>query len=244
MDPNTTPALEPPMGITPDLVDPYTRQPNLIVTSVVCLTLTTVCIFIRTLTKAYLFKEMRLEDYFTIFAGFGFASFCGVMLAARKVVQGSHQWDVSVTGLMDVILLSNILEIIYGPAMFAAKASVILQLMQIFTANAKNFVYWSFITLLGLNGAFYFSIFVAFILACVPRAKITDPSLPGTCISINGSILATSVFNIVSDLSILILPLVVVWSLRIPLKRKLTVGAGFGTGVLFDNVFLFIERFR
>ncbi|CAD6442716.1 39cccb01-2799-4dd1-9868-3c5e47bc85e7 [Sclerotinia trifoliorum] len=115
--------------------------------------------------------------------------------------------------------------------MLAAKASVILQLMQIFTANAESFVYWSFLSLLGLNGAFYFSIFVAFILACLPRTNLTDPSLPGTCISNNGYVLATSVFKIVLDLSILILHLVVVWSLRKRLKRKLTVGAVFGTGI-------------
>ncbi|EDO04850.1 predicted protein [Sclerotinia sclerotiorum 1980 UF-70] len=67
MDPNTRRALKPSVGIPPNLVDPYIGQPNLMVTSVVCLTLITVCISIRSLTKAYLF--MCLEDYFMIFAG-------------------------------------------------------------------------------------------------------------------------------------------------------------------------------
>jgi hypothetical protein len=117
--------------------------------------------------------------------------------------------------------------------MFAAKASILVGLKRIFDDTDRGFVQWSFIVLIALNGAFYFATFISFIAACVPRAKITDPTIPGTCIASNGSILATSVCNILSDFAILILPISVVWSLQMPLKMKMTVVVVFATGLLF-----------
>jgi hypothetical protein len=131
--------------------------------------------------------------------------------------------------------LANILEILYGPVMFSAKAAVLLGMKRLFTGTQRSFVHWSFIGLVILNGAFYFSIFISFIFACVPRAKISNPELPGTCISTNGSILATSAANIVSDFSILILPLFVIWTLQIPLKMKMSAGAIFAVGLLYAH---------
>lgn len=46
-------------------------------------------------------------------------------------------------------------------------------------------------------------------------------------------ILATSAINIASDFSILFLPVFAVWKLQIALKRKMTISAVFGTGLLW-----------
>ena len=62
MDPDTTPALAPPPGMVPNFVDPFTLNNYLILTSTVCLALTTVMIMIRIITKAYVIKIVTLED--------------------------------------------------------------------------------------------------------------------------------------------------------------------------------------
>jgi hypothetical protein len=125
--------------------------------------------------------------------------------------------------------------------MFSAKAAVLLGMKRLLTGTKRSFVHWSFVTLIVLNGAFYFSIFISFIFACVPRSKISNPALPGKCISTNGSILATSASNIISDFSILILPLFVIWTLQIPLKMKITAGAIFAVGLLFVRFWVLRE---
>jgi hypothetical protein len=61
-DPNTTPALAPPEGVIPNLIDPYTRQPILIGTATACLTLTTLCILVRLYTKVRILKSLDIED--------------------------------------------------------------------------------------------------------------------------------------------------------------------------------------
>ena len=46
------------------------------------------------------------------------------------------------------------------------------------------------------------------------------------------SVLATSAINIASDFSILLLPVFAVWKLKIACKRKITISAVFGVGLL------------
>ena len=116
--------------------------------------------------------------------------------------------------------------------MFAAKLAVLLQMMRIFKGNRKDSVYWSTQVLIWTNFVFYTTIFFCFIFACVPRQKLGDPTIPGHCISTRDSILATSYINIVSDISMLLLPIYAIWKLEIVLKRKLAIAAVFGTGIL------------
>jgi hypothetical protein len=177
------------------------------------------------------------------------------MLAAGQAGQGRHQWDVSIAGVQRVAFVSdrgsfqfvtltvtgklaNILEIVYPPVMFAAKLAVLLQIKRIFTTHQKNCVYWSVQVLIAANLLTYFACFVAFIFACWPREKIWSPHIPGKCISTNASIIATSAINVISDVTILLLPVHGISQLRIPLRKKVGVGAIFATGALY------VLRFR
>ena len=116
--------------------------------------------------------------------------------------------------------------------MFAAKLSLLLQMKRIFVGIKKTSVYWSVQTLIWANMLFYSAIFVTFIFACVPRKKLWNPTVSGKCISTDASIIATGLVNVVSDLSILFLPLYAVWKLKIALKKKVAIGAVFGMGSL------------
>jgi hypothetical protein len=60
--PNTTPALEPPPGVTPNFIGQYTRQISYIGTSAACLSLATIGIVIRIFTKVFILKQVYLED--------------------------------------------------------------------------------------------------------------------------------------------------------------------------------------
>ncbi|KAF2202989.1 integral membrane protein [Delitschia confertaspora ATCC 74209] len=152
------------------------------------------------------------------------------MLLAGNAGQGRHQWNVSVAGVERVALLANILEILYPPAMFCAKFTILLQIQRIFASHQKNLIYWSIQALIGANFITYFATFVAFIFACWPREKIWNPHIPGRCISTNASIIVTSAINIISDVTILLLPLIGIKKLHLPAKKKIMVGAVFATG--------------
>lgn len=135
------------------------------------------------------------------------------------------------------VQLANILEIVYPPTMFAAKLAVLLQIKRIFTAHQKDFIYWSVQILITANFLTYLACFLAFVFACWPRDKIWNPHIPGKCISTNASIIATSAINVLSDITILPLPIHGVMMLHIPLKKKIGVGAIFATGALSVHPF-------
>ena len=116
--------------------------------------------------------------------------------------------------------------------MFPAKLCVLLQMMRLFRGNKKDSVYWTIQALIWTNFLFYTSTLFGFIFACRPRAKLQHPEIPGACINNNAAILATSVINIISDFSILLLPVFAVWKLKMTIKRKMAIGAIFGTGLL------------
>ena len=129
--------------------------------------------------------------------------------------------------------LGNIIEIVYGPTIWLAKLSVLLQYKHIFTpAKKPGIVYWSIHALIWGNLLFYFGDTLVVIFECQPRAKIWNFKLPGTCINGTANFIVTGGWNVVSDSLILALPLYAIWQLKMPLKRKFSVGAVFATGLL------------
>jgi hypothetical protein len=137
--------------------------------------------------------------------------------------------------------LANILEIIYPPVMFSAKLAILLQIQRIFTKHERNFNYWAVKMLIASNALTYFALFFAFVFACWPREKIWNPHTEGRCISTNASIIATSAINIVSDITILVLPLLSIARLNLPTRKKLGVGAVFATGALWVLILAYLS---
>ena len=73
-----------------------------------------------------------------------------------------------------------------------------------------------------------FNIFI-----CHPREKYWNPLMTtGSCYSLNASIQAMSVFNVVSDFVILLLPVWPIWILQVPRANKVGMLALFATGML------------
>ena len=81
--------------------------------------------------------------------------------------------------------------------------------------------------------ALYYTIstFVSIFL-CSPREAIWDPLITDArCLNNEMGILITCIFNIVSDITILVLPARVVWKLQIPTKKKVGIVLLFSIGL-------------
>ena len=82
------------------------------------------------------------------------------------------------------------------------------------------------------NLLLYVSLAISFIFACTPREKIWQPNIDGRCVNAPVLFAAGSAINVISDVTILITPLVAISQLHLPLKTKLKAGAVFLVGVL------------
>lgn len=62
-----TPGLQPPLGVTPNFVDPYSRGYLIVAASAVTLTVTTLLVLMRTYTKRFINKTgLGWEDCMSI----------------------------------------------------------------------------------------------------------------------------------------------------------------------------------
>lgn len=123
----------------------------------------------------------------------------------------------------------------YGITICLIKESILLQYLRIFIPNRRadiylyitiQFIIWSVFV-------FYLLYTVFQIVLCTPREKVWNPLMEtGHCFSVSAIYNATGVFNIISDLAILIVPLIPICKLQMPLKRKLLVSSIFAAGLL------------
>ncbi|KAH8163542.1 hypothetical protein CIB48_g4724 [Xylaria polymorpha] len=221
MDPNTTPAIPPPLGQESNLIDPYTMAPQRIAVSVVALLLCVLSVAGR-LYARILLKKFNLDDSFTTIA-----------LIATEYGDGKHLWNVSQADFQQDLFLENLLEIVYGPTMFTIKYVILNQISTIFFDHRRKVAVSRFIkALILVNFLFFFSITIAFALACMPREKIWKPQIDGYCINTKVLVAVGSSFNVVSDITIFLTPIAAVSKLKLEFKKKLKATAVFAVGIL------------
>jgi hypothetical protein len=126
----------------------------------------------------------------------------------------------------------NVHEIIYGPIILITKISILLLYSKLFAPSRRSATYFFIQLLVYFNTLFYIAITLVKIFECTPRSKIWDRATPGTCINFGTLLYVTGIVNICSDIAILVLPIHVIWHLKLPVMRKVGVSAAFAAASL------------
>ena len=122
-------------------------------------------------------------------------------------------------------------ELIYYPAAFLTKVSILSLIARIFKPYRKAVYFTRFIVCLMVF--YYIPAFFVKVFRCRPIRKTWEPSVMGSCIGSEGVILiADSIFDIVTDIIIFATPIPIVWHLQTSKKRKLRILSVFAGGVL------------
>ncbi|KAI1774062.1 hypothetical protein F4818DRAFT_420727 [Hypoxylon cercidicola] len=231
MDPTNTPALPPPPGVKSNFVDPVTLQSQRIVVSTVGISISTLCVATRLYVR-FKIKKFNLEDYVLLLSWGSFMAFEALIIAAGQYGDGTHQWDVTALKMSKTLQVENIAELLYCVVMFTIKYVVLYQIRAIFFSHNRGSFYCKVISgLIWVNLLLYTGFFFSFIFACIPREKIWRPTVQGRCINTPVAIAACAALNLVSDLAILVTPIIVVWKLQIPVTKKVGASAVFAVGV-------------
>ena len=133
------------------------------------------------------------------------------------------------------VQITNTVEILYSITVFIAKLSILLQYLQILvpSRNGNPAAFYTIHLLIGANFIYYSICTFIQIFECTPREFIWNPFVKGGhCLSTNPNGLTSCAINIVSDFSILLLPLGIIWKLQMPIKRKIGISAVFALGLL------------
>ena len=177
----------------------------------------------------------------------GFVGYIALTLVASGYGSGVHQWDIRLRNFMTwakvkpskltmiidwEIQLASIIDVYYNPLIFVSKLSILLQFKRVFVPAHAGKTYWLIHFLIWSNLLFYLAVMLLEIMKCLPRKKVWNPTMQGRCIDLPFAPKAGAVINIISDFSILVLPIGKIWQLQMSPKRKLGVSAVFSTGLL------------
>lgn len=128
---------------------------------------------------------------------------------------------------------TNYGDMMYPLSVFFTKLSLMLLILRVFCSATRHLGYWLTWILIILNSIFYLIFFLIPIFECQPRQRIWDTSVPDKCLDVNVLYLASAVFNMVSDIAMLSVPIYMIWNLQMSVQRKLGISAIFCTGGLF-----------
>ena len=126
-------------------------------------------------------------------------------------------------------------SIFYGLTIMLLKAAILLDWVRIFVVrHQRNVMFWICHGLIWSNVLFYGIGTIVEIFQCTPREKIWNPLFEGgSCpIHMPAHMLASGIINLVSDITILVLPQKIIWKLRISTNKKVGVSLLFAIGIL------------
>lgn len=125
----------------------------------------------------------------------------------------------------------NNADFIYLISLLGYKMSILVVYLRLFAVN-KRFRYATWLMIFFVCGYLSSNLWTQ-IFGCSPRAKYWKPEIPGHCINYTKAGLAYGSMNIVSDLFIFILPLPIIWQLKLPIKEKAGVSLIFMSGAMY-----------
>lgn len=120
-------------------------------------------------------------------------------------------------------------ELVYVTCLFAIKISILSLYYRLFHSYSRKFTIAVFVTT-SITVVGWLTAFLIFVFQCVPVAYAFDKSLDGHCLDFKQLFIATSTIDICIDVVLLVLPLPVVWHLRLLNWQKLAISGMFLLG--------------
>ncbi|KAJ4296490.1 hypothetical protein N0V90_006535 [Kalmusia sp. IMI 367209] len=203
---------------------------DLLILSTVFMSITIISIAIRIFTRVFILKNLGIDDYL-ICAGAVFAIVCSsTPIAALSYGLGhplGEQKPEEVAPYQKLILTSSV-------AYTVSATFIKLSLLMFYTrlSTGQTFLALVYIGILIVTG-FGIGSVAAVLLQCIPLSMLWDDDKKGHCIRLIDFYYANAAINIVTDITILLLPIKILWGLHMPLRQRISLCALFGLGGLY-----------
>ena len=126
---------------------------------------------------------------------------------------------------------TNIVNCFYSPTITFVKVGILLLYRRIFVIYKGSFMDLSNRLLIFVVFSFEIAAMIIKIWQCVPREHIWNKSINGHCVNVATFMICSGVFNTVTDVIILFLPVKAVWGLQMSTKAKLGIISIFTIGL-------------
>ncbi|KAI0417229.1 hypothetical protein F5X98DRAFT_341749 [Xylaria grammica] len=231
-DPNTTPSSVPPDGVIPNFKDPDSNA--YISTNVIEVFLPLMLVFflLRLYSRAIVIRKFGIDDALSTIAAASIVVVCGILLLLNKNPNGRHQWDIPLSFQTDSYLKTGFAFVLLTAlSAMLVKLSLLSLYLRIFNPAWK--VTLTIYVCAAIVSSFYISTIIAELVVGIPKgngslqqAQVRYGPFGLTISTVRG------VFGIVSDFTILFIPMTQLITLALPTKRKVVLICIFLTGLL------------
>ncbi|TRX98986.1 hypothetical protein FHL15_000328 [Xylaria flabelliformis] len=229
-----SPAAAPPVGIIPNYDNPPNNNRLALAVIILGISVTTIAGLIRFYAKVFCTRRIRLEDYLGLVSfPFFLAGTWALTNVPKKPGYFVHMWDVRMVDLEGFLFTYVLSTTLYCVTLLLAKAAILLEWSHIFVPRPnRNGLWWICYGMLIANTALYIATIAALNYACSPQEKTWRQYLPGKCINFNVFNIFITIFHLVFDLLMLLLPHTVIWKLSLTTRQKIGVSVIFSVGSL------------
>ncbi|KAH8888114.1 hypothetical protein GQ53DRAFT_872355 [Thozetella sp. PMI_491] len=218
-------AWPPPDGVVPNFTNPESIAIHLILAAVICPLLTALFVGLRLFTSYFILKTW-------------------------------HADDILIVSALAFAIANSVLSIIRSPAQLGIVGSITYNLSTLFIKASILTMYLRFSIARALRIAIYLTMFVAvgyslaggfgFLYLCHPIPKLWDFSIPGSCGDFGVWYLSCAALNVATDALILLLPIWILWPMRVRFAQRLAVlgvlmAGGFVLGVSALRLSMMLE---
>ncbi|KUJ19087.1 uncharacterized protein LY89DRAFT_731510 [Mollisia scopiformis] len=207
---------------TPNYVDPAVRGPANIITVSIFFPLALLIVGIRTYTRTCLSKSFGADDWFILAALLPTTAFAIMtLLAELHFGWNRHIWDVQLSTISTGLKIILCTEVLFCLATSLTKLSMLTLIYRLVSHSSSiiSRVILGAIVLVSAQGT-------AFVFAAIFQCR--TPSLYWTlsfkpqpeCISETKLLLGAGIVNTITDLVVVVLPVPIVWHLKIPFKQQ------------------------
>ncbi|KAL8990812.1 MAG: hypothetical protein Q9169_008031 [Polycauliona sp. 2 TL-2023] len=143
----------------------------------------------------------------------GLVTYDALLIALMHRHGGVHGWDLTELDVNE-----------------ANYASILVFYRRIFLSQKGDYFDWVLRIFMVVLIIFYTSTTLAKIWACDPRDRIWDRQIPGRCLSISGLFNASGLFNWITDILMILIPVKALWKLQMTTRAKAGIAAVFTLG--------------
>lgn len=198
----------------------------------ICLSVTSLVFVLRTYVRIFIKREWILEDYLCCISWTGLVVFCSLLITLMHKHGGVHMWDVTLMQMHTLSYLFMVERITYGLTIMFTKLSILLLYSRVFLPQRWSAFNIAIRLLMLIICLFYISTTAAKIWECTPRPRIWNKSIVGTCINVSSLLNTSGLFNTISDVLILLVPIKSVWNLNMDRGRKVACVLLFTVGLI------------
>ncbi|KAI5858487.1 hypothetical protein BZA05DRAFT_440142 [Tricharina praecox] len=219
-------AATPPAGVTSNFNNPDWTGDNVVKANIVALSTSAIFLGLRLYTRVYLVRQPGLDDVFVLLAWlFSLALGITTCIEATRYGLGSHIWDVKLSLYSPHFLKLDIVsQIFYFLANMFIKCSILYFLLRA-SARLSGPIRWYLWSLLTFSVLYNIACIFKIIFSCNPVPALWDVTLMAGahCVNPHQTFVAVACINVVTDILVLISPLLLFIGIEMPVRQKIAV---------------------